>query len=138
VRLNSERKMKKLVYNTIHGQLTVNSSGNVVLEFQNLYMQLNIIQFAEFVSFVNVNIRQLAGKAGEKPEDSFYHTILRNMNAEFAEEFRKLVNAPVFSPDDKYDVFDYLKEMKTKQHGIFTAKITGKTVKLDAAAICLN
>lgn len=130
--------MKKLVYNTTHGQLTVNSNGNVVLEFQNLYMQLSIRQFAEFVNFVNVNIRQLAGKASEKPEDSFYHTVLRNMNTGFAEEFRKLVNAPVFSPDDKYDVFDYLKEMKTKQSGIFTSEITGETVKLDTAAICLN
>lgn len=130
--------MKKLVYNTTHGQLTVNSNGNVVLEFQNLYMQLSVSQFAEFVNFVNVNIRQLAGKAAEKPEDSFYHTVLRNMNAGFAEEFRKLVNAPVFSPDDKYDVFDYLKEMKTKQSGIFTSEITGETVKLDTDAICLN
>ncbi len=130
--------MKKLVYNTTHGQLTVNSNGNVVLEFQNLYMQLSISQFAEFVNFVNINIRQLAGKAVEKPEDSFYHTVLRNMNTGFSEEFRKLVNAPVFSPDDKYDVFDYLKEMKTKQSGIFTSEITGERVKLDTDAICLN
>ncbi len=126
--------MKKLIYNTEHGKLTVNSNGSIVIEFQNLYMQLNIAQFAEFVQFVNVHFRQLAGKIGDNPKDSFYHTVLRNMDDEVVDEFRKLINAPVFSPDDKYDLFDSFKEMKTKKQEIFS----GKTVRLDATAICLN
>ncbi|HNQ67139.1 MAG TPA: hypothetical protein PKN32_02080 [Bacteroidales bacterium] len=130
--------MKKLVYNTLHGQLTINSNDSVILEFQNLYMQLNLEQFYEFVSFVNQNIKQLAGSIAEKPKDSFYHIVLRNMNIEMVEEFQKLINVPVFSPDGKYDVFDYLKQMKNKQTGIFTDKVSSENVKLDTEAICLN
>jgi len=130
--------MKKLVYNTPNGQLTVNSDGSVVLEFQKVYMQLNTNQFSDFVNFVNQNIRQLAGTVFEKPEDSFYHTLLRNMSDVMSEEFLKLVNAPVFSPDEKYDVFDYLKEMKSKQTGVFTSNVSGTVVKIDTEAICLN
>jgi uncharacterized protein (DUF4213/DUF364 family) len=130
--------VKKLVYNTPHGQLTVNSNGNVVLEFQNLYMQLSSVQFSVFVSFVNANIHQLAGNISLRSEESFYHTVLRNMDIGLVAEFHKLVNAPVFSPDDKFDVFDYLKEMKLKQTGIFTSQVSGKTAKIDTEAICLN
>lgn len=130
--------MKKLVYNTIHGQLTISNDDNVVLEFQNLYMQLNLGQFFEFVKFVNQNIDHLSGTVIEKPKDSFYHIVLRNMDIGIAEEFQKLINVPIFSPDSKYDVFDYLKQMKNNQIGIFTDKVSGAVAKLDTEAICLN
>ncbi|MDD3740394.1 MAG: hypothetical protein PHH30_04065 [Bacteroidales bacterium] len=130
--------MKKLVYNTAHGQLTISKNDSVVLEFQNLYMVLNLEKFFEFVEFVNQNIDQLSGTIIEKPKDSFYHIVLRNMDEDLAEEFKKLINVPVFSPDSKYDVFDYLKEMKNNQTGIFTDKVSGGVVKLDSEAICLN
>ena len=130
--------MKKLVYNTIHGQLTISNDDSVVLEFQNLYMQLNLEQFFEFVKFVNQNIDQLSYAVVENPKDSFYHIALRNMDTGITEEFKKLINVPVFSPDSKFDVFDYLKQMKNKQTGIFTDKVSGKAVKLDTEAICLN
>ncbi|MDD3861108.1 MAG: hypothetical protein PHW83_13015, partial [Bacteroidales bacterium] len=116
--------MKKLVYNTAHGQLTISKNDSVVLEFQNLYMVLNLEKFFEFVEFVNQNIDQLSGTIIEKPKDSFYHIVLRNMDEDLAEEFKKLINVPVFSPDSKYDVFDYLKEMKNNQTGIFTDKVS--------------
>ncbi len=130
--------MKKLVYNTAHGQLVISSDDCVILEFQNLYMQLNMEQFYEFVDFVNHNIEGLVGTITENSKDSFYHIILRNMSKDMTEEFMKLINVPVFSPDSKYDVFDYLKEMKNKQTGIFTDKVTGHSAELDTESICLN
>jgi len=130
--------MKKIVYNTAHGQLVINGNDYVILEFQNLYMQLSLDKFYEFVEFVNQNINHLKASSCENPDDSFYHIILRNMDKRISEEFKKLINVPVFSPDEKYDVFDYLKQMKNKQTGIFTDKVSGQNVKLDTEAICLN
>lgn len=105
--------MKKLVYKTPNGQLTVNSDESVVLEFQNLFMQLSNERFVDFVDFVNTNISKLIGNEKEEAHESFSHSVLRNMNIELASEFLKLVNAPVFSIDDKFDIFDSLKELKS-------------------------
>ncbi|MDD3685377.1 MAG: hypothetical protein PHE56_01295 [Bacteroidales bacterium] len=130
--------MKKLIYNTPNGQLTVNADGSVILEFQNLYMQLNNDQFSDFVGFVNANKHKLAGNVKEQAYDSFYHTVLRNMKIELAGEFLKLVNAPVFSPDDKYDIFDSLKELKSDPKAIFSRNDSDKSAFINAKAICPN
>lgn len=130
--------MRNLVYNTAHGQMTVNAAGFVILEFQNLYLQLSLEQFDKFVKFVNKNIHQLSGSVADKPGDSFYHIVLKNMKAEMIEEFSKLVNAPVFSPDDKFDIFDYLKEMKTKQPILLKSLVGSEAAAIDNSVICLN
>jgi hypothetical protein len=89
------------------------------------------------VGFVNSNMHKLAGNVKEQAFDSFYHTVLRNMKVELAGEFLKLVNAPVFSPDDKYDIFDSLKELKSDPKMIFS-KNENKSSFVNAKAICPN
>ncbi|MBN2779398.1 MAG: hypothetical protein JXR36_17335 [Bacteroidales bacterium] len=130
--------MKKLVYNTPHGQLSVNSKGEVTLRFEHLYMQLNSDQFFEFVTFFNKNINIVSVSVKSDSEDSFYHKVLRNMKKEYVDEFKKLINVPIYSPDDQFDIFDYLKLMKTKQIGILSKNINTNLVKLDAKSICPN
>jgi len=130
--------MKKLVYNTPHGQLTVKSNGEVTLRFENVYMQINTQQFAEFVRFFNSNIHIAAGTEDIEPDDSFYQKLLKNMKREYISEFKKLINVPIYSPDEDYDIFDYLKMMKSKQIGVLSNETRTNLVKLDADSICLN
>jgi hypothetical protein len=130
--------MKKLVYNTPHGQLSVNSKGEVTLRFEHLYMQLNSDQFFEFVTFFNKNINIVSVSNNSGNDDSFYHKVLRNMKKEYIAEFKKLINVPIYSPDDQFDIFDYLKLMKTKQIGVLSKNIKTNLVKLDAKSICPN
>lgn len=129
--------MKKLVYNTPHGNLTVKSNGEVILRFENVYMQLNSKQFNEFVQFFNSNIQIAAGNNIDE-DDSFYHKLIKNMKKEYIDEFKKLINVPIYSPDDDFDIFDYLKMMKSKQIGIVSKDANANLVKLDADSICLN
>ncbi len=130
--------MKTLVYNTPHGQLHVNSNGEVTLRFESLYMQLSIEQFMEFVNFINTNINIIAGNSLEEDSDSFYHKVLRNMKKEYVAEFKKLINVPIYSPDYELDIFDSLKLMKSKQIGTVTNKTHTNLVKIDPDTICLN
>lgn len=130
--------MKKLVYNTPHGQLTVGSNGEITLEFENLYMQLNPSQFNEFVSYFNQNINVAFSKSIDNSKSSFYSEIIKNMKKDLVSEFKKLINVPIFSPDDNFDIFDYLKKMKNKQIGVFTKDVSKNMMKVDAESICLN
>ena len=130
--------MKKLVYNTPHGQLSVRQNGEVTLRFENLYMQLNIKQFSEFIHFFNSNIHIAVIDNGDDQEDSFYHKVIKNMKKEHIDEFQKLINAPIYSPDDEFDIFDYLKMMKSKQIGVLSKEVNTNLVKIDADSICLN
>ncbi len=130
--------MKKLVYNTPHGQLTVRKNGEVTLRFENLYMQVSVKQFSEFVQFFNSNIQIAVGSTGGDHEESFYNKLIKNMKKEHIDEFQKLINAPIYSPDDEFDIFDYLKMMKCKQIGILSKEINTNLVKIDSDSICLN
>jgi hypothetical protein len=130
--------MKKLVYNTPHGQLTVRKNGEVTLRFENLYMQLNAKNFSEFVQFFNSNIHIAAGSPEEDSSDSFYHKVLKNMKKEYVSEFKKLINVPIYSPEDDFDIFDYLKMMKNKQIGVLSKEVETNLVKIDSDSICLN
>lgn len=130
--------MKKLVYNTPNGQLTVNPDESVVLEFQNLYMQLSNEQFSEFVVFVNANMHKLSGNNKEQTKDSFYHTVLRNMKVELTSEFLKLINVPVFSIDNKYDIFDSLKELKSNHKFPLSIENGDKNNSINIEEICPN
>ncbi|MDD4148757.1 MAG: hypothetical protein PHE33_01890 [Bacteroidales bacterium] len=130
--------MKKLVYNTPHGQLSVRSNGEITLRFESLFMQLSSEQFTEFVNFINTNINIIAGDSQGEDDNSFYHKVLRNMRKEYMSEFKKLINVPIYSLDYELDVFDSLKLMKTKQIGTVSNNINTSLVKIDADAICLN
>ncbi len=130
--------MKKLVYNTPHGQLTVRKNGEIILRFEHIYMQLSIKQFTEFVSFFNSNIQIIAGNNEDEREDTFYHKLIKNMKKEYRNEFQKLINAPIYSPDDEFDIFDYLKMMKNKQIGVLSKNVDSNLVKIDSDSICLN
>lgn len=131
-----KNEMKTLVYNTPHGQLSVNYDGEVTLRFESLYMQLSSQQFVEFVNFINANINIIAGNSNAEDGDSFYHKVLRNMKKEYVAEFKKLINLPIYSPDYELDIFDCLKLMQSKQTGTIS-KLTD-LVKFDADKICLN
>ncbi|MDD2634393.1 MAG: hypothetical protein PHW82_02720 [Bacteroidales bacterium] len=130
--------MKTLVYNTPHGQLLVSGNGEVTLRFESLYMQLSSEDFMEFVNFVNSNISIIAGKTHNHNENSFYHKILQNMKKEYIEEFTKLINVPIYSPDYGLDIFDSIKLMKSKQIGIITNHKHTNLVKIDPDTICHN
>jgi len=130
--------MKKLVYNTPHGQLSVRSNGEITLRFESLFMQLSNEQFTEFVNFINTNINIIADDSQEENDDSFYHKVLRNMKKEYMAEFKKLINVPIYFLDYELDVFDSLKLMKSKQIGTVSNNINTSLVKIDADTICLN
>ncbi len=130
--------MKKLIYNTPHGQLTVSSNGEITLEFENLYMQLNPSQFNEFVSYSNQIINVAFNKSIDNSKPSFYSEVTKNLREDLISEFKKLINVPIFSPDDNFDNFDYLKKMKNKEIDVFTEDVSQDIMKVDTASICLN
>lgn len=130
--------MKKLVYKTLHGQLTVRKNEEIILRFEHLYMQLSIKKFTEFVQYFNSNIQIFSESTRADQEESFYHKLMKNMKKELLDEFQKLINAPIYSPDDEFDIFDYLKIMKNKQIGVLSKNVDTNLVKIDSDSICLN
>ncbi len=130
--------MKKLVYNTPHGQLSVTKNGIVTLRFEHLYMQISVKQFTEFVQFINSTLPIIGYNNNNEDKTSFYYKLIKNMKKDYLNEFKKLINAPIYSPDDNYDIFDYLKLMKSKQIGVLRKNIKPNLVKIDKNSICLN
>ena len=133
-----KNEMKKVVYNTTHGQLSFTSKGEIVLVFESLYMHLEYNQFKEFVEFVNGNSHLFSAGVNSKNSESFYHSILRNMRKGLSKEFLKLINVPIFSIDENIDIFDNLYEIKNRNLKLFPKEINRIKFISAEEKICLN
>jgi hypothetical protein len=131
-------KMKKLVYNTPHGSLTYRSNGNVVLEFESVFMQLNITEFNKFVDYINTTLKHKVKATHTALDDNFYQILLYNIKPELMDEFLKLINSPLYSPDTNYDIFDSLSMMKKTQIAKTIEKLSLKESLSVFSDICPN
>lgn len=107
--------MKRLIYNTANGYLKISSNGNIELGFNNKAFNFNISQFIRFVKYFNENASTVLSGSNKKGISSqilndHCLNLLNDLDADQIEEFRRLINVPIYFPDD--DVLEQIKNTR--------------------------